>query len=289
MTLNSVNKAASISRSPHNAGLSADSSGVASAKSEASAKAESSTKIKAVCFDLGETLLNFGKVDIVKLFRSGAKLTYDYLKDLSLPVGEFKSYCRRNLGTIRWRYWLSLLTGRDFDSRELLKKVNQPRGIRLSDEQWDQLVWLWYEPLSKCASVEPDIKDTLAKLKKMNLKLAILSNTFINGSALERHLARFGILDFFDVRMYSYQFPYRKPNKHIFTAAVDKIGLPARNIMFVGDRINADIRPALKLGMTAVLKEAYTNCAKRLPPAAHKIQKISQLPVLIQQINPPLP
>jgi putative hydrolase of the HAD superfamily len=252
------------------------------------AKTDTLSPIKAVCFDLGETLLNFGPVDIVKLFRTGAKLTYDYLKDLSQPVGDFKPYCRRNLGTIRWRYWLSLLTAKDFDSRQLLKKINKPRGIHLTDEQWDELVWLWYEPLSKCATVEPDIKDTLVKLKNMDLKLAILSNTFINGSALERHLAQYDILDFFDVRMYSYQFPYRKPNRHIFTAAVERIGLPAGNIMFVGDRINADIRPALKLGMTAVLKDAYTNHAKHLPPAAHKIQKISELPALIQKINSPL-
>jgi putative hydrolase of the HAD superfamily len=241
--------------------------------------------IKAVCFDLGETILNFGPVDVVRLFKSGAKLTYDYLKKLAQPVGDFKPYCRRNLGTIRRRYWLSLLTGKDFDSRDLLKKVNQAKGIELSDKQWDELVWLWYEPLSKAATVEPDIEDTLAKLKTMNLKLAILSNTFINSVALERHLAQFGILDFFDVRMYSYQFPYRKPNRHIFTAAVDKIGLPPQNIMFVGDRINADIRPALKLGMTAVLKAAYTNHAKPLPPRAHKIQNLAQLPDLIRQIN----
>ncbi len=247
--------------------------------------AQRDTGIKAVCFDLGETLLNFGQVDIVKLFRTGAKLTYDYLKGLSQPVGKFKPYCRRNLGTIRWRYWLSLITGNDFDSREMLKKINHKQSIRLSDEQMDELVWLWYEPLSKCATVEPDIKDTLEKLRNMDLSLAILSNTFINGSALERHLAQHGILDFFDVRMYSYQFPYRKPNRHIFTAAVDKIGLPAQNIMFVGDRIDADIRPALKLGMTAVLKEAYTNHAKHLPPAAHKIKNLSDLPALIQNLN----
>jgi FMN phosphatase YigB (HAD superfamily) len=55
--------------------------------------------------------------------------------------------------------------------------------------------------------------------------------------------------------------------------------------MFVGDRINADIRPALKLGMTAVLKEAYTNHAKPLPPAAHQIHKYCHLPTLIKQIN----
>ncbi len=243
--------------------------------------------IKAVCFDLGETLLNFGRVDTAKLFKSGAKLTYDYLKRLSQPVGDFKPYCYRNLAAIRWKYWLSLLSGKDFDALKLLKKVNQPKGVELTEQQWNEFIWLWYEPLSKCATVEPDIKETIAKLKTMNLKLAILSNTFINGSALERHLAQYGILDFFDVRMYSYQFPFRKPNRHIFTAAVEKIGLPAQNIMFVGDRIDADIRPALKLGMTAVLKQAYTNHTKRLPPAAHKIEKISQLPSLIKQINTP--
>ena len=246
------------------------------------------TLIKAVCFDLGETLLNFGPVDVVTLFKAGAKLTYDYLKNLSQPVGDFKPYCRRNLGAIRLRYWLSLLTANDFNARDLLKKVNQTKGIRLSDKQWDELVWLWYEPLSKCATVEPDIKDTLAKLKAMNLKLAIVSNTFINGSALERHMAQFGILDFFDVRLYSYQFRFRKPSRRIFHAASEKIGLPPQNIMFVGDRINADIRPALKVGMTAVLKEAYTNHAKRLPKGAHSIEKLSQLPALIQQINTPL-
>lgn len=241
--------------------------------------------IKAVCFDLGETLLNFGPVNAIKLFKVGAKLTYDYLKNLSQPVGDFKSYSRRNLAAIRWRYWLSLLTARDFDARELLKKINQPKGIRLTDEQWDELIWLWYEPLSKCATVEPNIKETLAELKNMNLILAILSNTFINDIALEKQLTDLGILDFFDERMYSYQFPFRKPNRRIFRAAAKRIDLPAENIMFVGDKINADIRPALKIGMTAVMKKAHTNARRTPPKAAYKIEKISQLPQLIRQIN----
>ncbi len=177
-----------------------------------------------------------------------------------------------------------MLSGKDFDTLKLLKKINQTKGLELSDKQWDELVWLWYEPLGKCATVEPDIKTTLAKLKDMNLKLGILSNTFINDTALEKHMAQFGILDFFDVRLYSYQFSFRKPDKRIFRAAAEQIGLPLKNIMFIGDRIGADIRPALKLGMTAVLKQAYTNHAKRLPKRAYRIEKISELPQLIQQL-----
>jgi len=243
------------------------------------------TKISAVIFDLGETLLNFGKVDTNKLFRQAAKHTYEYLKSINQPVGNFKPYCRANLSAIRWKYWASLFTGRDFDAQKLLKKVNEKRGINLTEQQWDELVWLWYEPLSKEATAEDDIKETLSKLKSMGLKLGILSNTFINDTALEKHLAQYSIVDMFDVRLYSYQFPFRKPKKQIFIEAANSIGVPVENIMFVGDKISKDIKPTLKLGMTAVLKSAHTNKGKCLPAGAYKIKKVSELPSLIEELN----
>ncbi len=41
--------------------------------------------------------------------------------------------------------------------------------------------------------------------------------------------------------------------------------------MFVGDRIDNDVRPSLKTGMRAVLKTAYTNVGRKLPEGAWKI------------------
>ncbi len=243
------------------------------------------TKINAVIFDLGDTLLNYGQVNINKLFNHGARLTYDYLKNLDQPVGNFRTYSYRNLAAIRLRYLWSIITGNDFDAKELLKKVNGKKGIALTNDQWDRLVWLWYEPLSRCAKVEPDIKKTLDTLKDMGLKLGILSNTFVNGSALERHMSHFGMLQYFDILLYSYKFTFRKPHRKIFEIAADRIGEPAENIMFVGDRIDKDIRPALKLGMTAVLKHAYTNYTWKLPRGAHKVEHIRELPKLINSIN----
>ena len=46
-----------------------------------------------------------------------------------------------------------------------------------------------------------------------------------------------------------------------------------------------DIRPALKVGMQAVLKTAYTNDGKKIPDGAWKINHISELPALIEKIN----
>ena len=242
-------------------------------------------KIKAVLFDLGETLLNFGRVNTTGLFRQGARLSYDFLKSCGQPVGNFKYYCWLNLMALRIRQWLSSITKNDFNSLALLRRIGTKRGIRLDRQQWQHFAWLWYEPLSKVGQAEPKIKETLTALEKLGLKLGIVSNTFVAGSSLDRHLEQLGILDFFPVRVYSYEFNFRKPDIRIFKVAAERIGEMLENIMFVGDRIDIDIKPAIKTGMQAVLKEAYTNMGKKIPKGVWKISRLSELPSLIEKIN----
>ncbi len=242
-------------------------------------------KIKAVLFDLGETLLNFGQVNTTRLFRQGARLSYDFLKNSGQPVGSFNYYYWRNLIALRIRHWLSNITGRDFDTLALLKKAGIKRGVKLNPEQWRHLAWLWYEPLSKIGRTEPKTKETLAVLKNSGLKLGIVSNTFVNGCSLDKHLKQLGILDFFTVRVYSYEFNFRKPNTQIFKVAAKRIGETLENILYVGDRIDKDIKPAVKTGMQAVLKAAYTNAGKKVPQGAWKINRLCELPGLVKRIN----
>jgi FMN phosphatase YigB (HAD superfamily) len=117
------------------------------------------------------------------------------------------------------------------------------------------------------------------------LQLGILSNTFVNAHSLEKHLKQLGLLDFFTVRMYSYEFDFRKPDIRIFKIAAERIGEAAENILYVGDRIDKDIQPALRIGMQPVLKAAYTNAGKTPPDGVLKINQISELPALIKDIN----
>jgi putative hydrolase of the HAD superfamily len=139
--------------------------------------------------------------------------------------------------------------------------------------------------LSKIAKAEPDIKETVTALKNSGLKLGIVSNTFVNGSSLEKHLKQVGILDFFTVRLYSYEFDFRKPDIRIFQIAAERIGETLENILYVGDRIDKDVKPAVKTGMQAVLKAAYTNVGKKVPEGAWKINRLCELPGLIEKIN----
>ena len=242
-------------------------------------------RIKAVVFDLGETLLMFGRVDTRKLFRQAARLTYDFLRDCSQPVPNFWLYEWHNFFAVRWRYWLSNRTGNDFDSLELLKKINRKYGVELEDEQWEKLVQLWYEPLKRCGTAESDIVETLGKLKSAGLKFGIVSNTFVNRCCLEQHLADVGILDFFDAILFSYEFTFRKPDPRIFIKAADALQVRLPEIVFVGDRIDNDIKPALFLDMIPVLKTAYTNTNKTTPKNTHRINHLSELPALIEQLS----
>jgi len=180
---------------------------------------------------------------------------------------------------------LSNITKNDFNSLALLRGIGIKKGIRLDGQKWRHFAWLWYEPLSKVATTEPKIKETLTALKNSGLKLGIVSNTFVNGCSLEKHLEREGILDFFTVRVYSYEFDFRKPDVRIFKIAAERIGEMVENILYVGDRIDTDIRPALRSGMQAVLKNAYTNAGKKIPKGAWKINQLSELPGLIEKIN----
>lgn len=245
-------------------------------------------RINAVLFDLGETLLSFGKFSATRLFREGARLSYDFLKSCgqSQHAGRnFEHYCWRNLVSLHTKNFISNLTKKDFNSSALLRKIGTQRGISLDDKQWRHFAWLWYEPLSKIATIESGIKDTLSALKKLGLKLGIVSNTFVSGESLEKHLEQVGILDFFTVRVYSYEFDFRKPDLRIFKIAAERIGEAAENILFVGDRIDNDIKPALQLGMTTVLKTTYSNNGKPLPNGAMRISHLSELPDLIKKLR----
>ena len=241
--------------------------------------------IKAVLLDLGETLLTYGKVDVLSVFNQACRQSYDYLKGAGQPVGSFRSYTMRNLFSIRFRCLVSFITGNDFDSLDLMKKLGQKHGFNLTEAQWEHVSWIWYDAIGKLAKVEPDISDTLEKLRAMNLKIGILSNTFVHSSTLINHLKQLNLWHFFDEAVFSYEFRFRKPSKKIFLATAEKIGIEPQNILFVGDRVWADIKGSMNAGMTAVLKNAYTNYGKRTPKGSYKIENLSELPALIEKIN----
>jgi putative hydrolase of the HAD superfamily len=246
--------------------------------------------IEAVLFDLGETLLTFGRLDRNQVSVEASRRAYDYLKELHQPVGSFGTYRLFHLWGIRWQVFKSWLTGRDFNSLEVLKQFGRNRGLTLSDEQWQEMNWRWYESLSVLGKIVPGSVAALQQLSEMGLKLGLLSNTFVHKTSLERHMAEEGLLDYLPVRMYSYEFLWRKPDARLFTAAAERIGVAPEKIVYVGDRIDFDVNGSRKAGMLPILRKAYTNENRTPPPGVECIQDNTELvDAILRQCDVPAP
>ena len=221
--------------------------------------------LRAVLFDLGDTLIDFEPLDTRAVFRDSARGTYEYLRDRGHRLPPFDRYCRAQFRAVRWRYFWAKLRGRDFNTLDLLRRylAESPRvegklGAAPSDEaDLLELAWLWYAPLTRHSAPEIGTAQTLALLRDRGLKLGLVSNTFVPGAVLDRHLALHGLLEFFPVRVYSSEVGFRKPSPRIFELALNRLGVSAGEAAFVGDLVKTDIVGAWRMGMRTILKQPW--------------------------------
>lgn len=94
----------------------------------------------------------------------------------------------------------------------------------------------------------PDVVPVLNYLSQ-SYNLGIIAN---QGRGLEKRLKSLGILHFFDIVICSEEVGYHKPDRAIFDATLRQLQIPARDCVYIGDRMDNDILPAKKVGMGTV-------------------------------------
>lgn len=83
--------------------------------------------------------------------------------------------------------------------------------------------------------------------------LAIISDTgFASGRAQDRLLEKDAARGFFASTIYSMDIGHAKPRPEIFAAAVDTLGIPAGEILHIGNDERTDVRGALAAGFRAI-------------------------------------
>ncbi|MCY2928717.1 MAG: HAD family hydrolase [Planctomycetota bacterium] len=242
-------------------------------------------RIQGILFDLGDTLLDFGAIDVPALFQAGAKLAHDQLQAWGLPVPRFARYHRKQLWAIRWSYFKSYLTGREFSALDLIGRLHEEMNYKLTLEQVHELAWLWYRPLRDVATIEPGLAATLESFRRDGLVLGAVSNTFVPGQVLDRHLREEGLLDLLPVRVYSCDVGHRKPDKAIFQIAAKRTALPPAATLFVGDLLTTDIRGSHRAGMISVLKDPLDKYVGGRIRPHHRIARIADLRRIVDGYN----
>lgn len=98
--------------------------------------------------------------------------------------------------------------------------------------------------------VFPETLRVLDELRR-NYRLAMITNTFPQG--FEMLCRNYGIKQDFDFVLTSFEERAVKPSPVMFHALLERSGLSPSEILYVGDSVESDIKPADKLGMSTVL------------------------------------
>ena len=78
--------------------------------------------LKAILFDLGDTLFDFEPMNRSEVFETAGRKTYDFLASMGHSLPPFKRYYKSQVWIVRWAYLWSVLRRREFNYGEELEK-----------------------------------------------------------------------------------------------------------------------------------------------------------------------
>ncbi|HEY2384410.1 MAG TPA: HAD-IA family hydrolase [Terriglobia bacterium] len=115
----------------------------------------------------------------------------------------------------------------------------------------------------------PETVEVLQELKDRHLKLGVISNF---DSRIYTVMESLHVRHFFDAVVLSSETGFAKPDQEIFDAAIEAIGCPAAEILFVGDSLEDDVEAGSRAGLTTVLIDRTGRHAGQ-----YRVQRIASL------------
>jgi len=165
-----------------------------------------------------------------------------------------------------------------------LKRIDRPH-LRSHFEWFDAHQ---RETLVGCLELKPDCYDVLAGLKSMGLYLSAVSNADEN--QLMPLVEKAGLQRWLNHWTSSEAARSCKPDRRIFELALEKSGLSADEVLFVGDSLEQDIQGAHAVGMTTVLISdiagfAPMHVGRETPDPDFRIVNLKELLEIVQRLR----
>lgn len=229
--------------------------------------------IKAVFFDVGNTLMNFNYQAIANC-----------IPDLHVAQLEEQ-------GPAAWKALNNVLEKARIEGthvdilRCLLKELLQERGQPIIIEELIEKI----DTCSLWNKVNQYARDAIAALKAREIVVAVISNS---DGKLETFLNNHGWANKFEFVIDSGMVGVRKPNIEIFNIALKKARLEASQVLYVGDLPAVDVYGSKAAGLNPVLYDPYDQydahwrtCTATDRRAYHRITHMNQLTPLVNLLN----
>lgn len=119
-----------------------------------------------------------------------------------------------------------------------------------------------------------DAKKLLKQAQKQG-KVGLISN-FTHAPVIHKSLRILGINSFFDAIVISDEVGWRKPSAKIFQDALYKLGVEAKNAVYIGDSPIEDIKGAKQVGLKTIFIPSQFNTLKDLIESKQKPDYIAE-------------
>ena len=154
-----------------------------------------------------------------------------------------------------------------------ISKYNQ-KGYHKALEYYGLTMVPWD---SEYEFVYPEAEDCLRRLSK-KYKIGIIANQSFGS---KERLEKIGLLKYIDLVTSSAEEGVAKPDLRIFKIALKNANCKAENAVMIGDRLDNDIVPANKIGMTTVwIRQGFGGKSKitsALESPDYEIEKLNQI------------
>ncbi|WP_231950362.1 HAD family hydrolase [Allokutzneria albata] len=225
------------------------------------ASSEKVGQIRAVCFDIDDTL-----VDYVTSSRRGLAALVGH--DDAWPLWERVTEMQLA------RY----LTGEvDYETmrRERTRAFFAELGVELADSELAGREELRVQAMRAAWEVYEDVWPCLDWLRAAGLRIAAITNA--SGPLQRMKIADLGLSEVFDHVIIAGELGVAKPDPAIFHTATVALGLPPEQVMHVGDRLDLDAVGARDAGLHGVWLDRGDSHAE-VPPGVLAITSLDELP-----------
>ena len=111
------------------------------------------------------------------------------------------------------------------------------------------------------ASLYPETRAVLDKLKKQEIRLGLISNL---ASPYKNPFFNLGLNEYFDEVLFSCDVGLIKPDSRIYQKMIERLGINPAQTLMTGDKVHADVDGPRSIGINAVHLDRTNNSSKSI-------------------------